>query len=78
MDRKSSAQRPRWYPALTPITTERMVAAIPDSSATRIVLRAPTSSWEKMSCWVCVVPSQCAADGGCGVPFVVDRLAEGS
>ena len=77
MDRKSSVSRPRMYPAQTPITTDRMVAAIPARSATRIVLRPPASSWENTSCWTWVVPSQCAEDGGCGTPLVVDRLADG-
>src|SRR5215471_6704522 len=41
------------------------------------MLRPPTSNWENTSCCNCVVPSQCAADGGCGTPFVVDTLAPG-
>ena len=77
MDSSSSAHRPCRYPAQTPITTDKMVAAIPARNATRIVLRPPASSCENTSCWVWVVPSQCAADGGCGTPFVVDRLAPG-
>ncbi len=77
MDSKSSAHRPCRYPALTPITTDRMVAAIPARNATRIVLRPPASSCENTSCCVWVVPSQCAADGGWGTPLVVDELADG-
>ena len=53
------------------------MATTPARNATRNVLRAPVSSWENTSCWTWVVPSQCAADGGCGTPLVVDRLADG-
>ena len=77
MDRSSSAHRPCRYPAQTPTTTDSTVAASPARNATRIVLRPPASSWENTSCCVWVVPSQCAADGGCGTPLVVDELAPG-
>ena len=77
MDSRSSAQRPCRYPALTPTSTDSTVAAIPARNATRIVLRPPASSCENTSCCVWVVPSQCAADGGCGTPLVVDELADG-
>ena len=46
-------------------------------SETRIVLRPPTSSWDSTSCCTWVVPSQCAAEGGIGVPLVVERLVFG-
>src|SRR5258708_14333228 len=46
-------------------------------SATRIVLRPPTSNWDSTSCCTWVVPSQCADDGGCGKPDIVDRLLLG-
>ncbi len=42
---------------------ESAVATSPASSATTIVARAPTSSWEKMSCPRLVVPSQWWAEG---------------
>jgi hypothetical protein len=58
--------------------TDSAVATRPAMMATSIVLRPPTRSWDSRSCWVCVVPSQCAAEGGCGTPFVLDTLAEGS
>ena len=53
------------------------MAITPATKATTIVLRLPTSSWDSTSCWTWVVPSRCAADGACGTPFVVDRLADG-
>ncbi len=42
-----------------------------------MVLRPPASSWDSTSCCTWVVPSQCAADGGIGVPLVVDTLVFG-
>ena len=57
--------------------TDRTVATAPAMKATSTVLRPPASSWENTSCCSCVVPSRCAALGGCGVPLTVDRLAVG-
>ena len=62
---------------MTPTTTAMTVATTPARNATTIVLRPPTSSWDRTSCWTWVVPSQCAADGGCGVPLAA-RSADGS
>ena len=53
------------------------MATTPATSETRIVLRPPTSSWDSTSCCTWVVPSQCAAEGGIGVPLVVETLVFG-
>src|SRR5580658_8231747 len=76
MESRSSAHPPK-YPAVTPNSTASTVAAAPATSETMIVLRPPASSWERTSCCTCVVPSQCAAEGGIGVPLVVETLVFG-
>jgi len=62
IDNASSAAPPR-NPAVTPIRMDRNVASTPHTSPTTITPLVPTSTCEKMSCPVIVVPNQCAADG---------------
>ena len=62
-------------PAVTPTSTASTVAMAPAAKPTSRVTRAPASSSEKTSCPVCVVPSQCAADGGARLaPVCADGL----
>src|SRR6202042_3996742 len=60
-----------------PMMTDKMVAISPATKATRTVLRPPHRSGENTSCGCWVVPSQCAAEGGCGKLAVVEKLRLG-
>ena len=63
-DSNSSHQPPR-NPAATPTTIDSTDAMTPTLSASSSVRRMPVSSWASTSWPLWVVPSRCAASGGC-------------
>src|SRR5262245_9969253 len=70
MDSTSSTQPPT-YPAVMPMTIDRIVAMAPARNDTTIVGRAPTSSCDQMSWPSCVWPSQWCALGSCVVDTTI-------
>jgi hypothetical protein len=61
----ASLFHPDRYPAMTPTVIAMSVAMIAARNPTTITPRVPWMTWLSTSSPMCVVPSQCAADGGC-------------